>query len=307
MKAVFLDTDSLGRDFSLKSLEKLPVEWVFHRNASEIHDAEIVVTNKKVLSREVLARAPKLKLICVTATGYNNIDVQAAKELHITVCNSPAYSTSSVAQMTLCLMLALMTRFVDYAKAAKERWYKSDQFCILDYPIFELKGKKLGIVGYGAIGQEVARLARAFGMEVLIAEHKKVTGTVPFTEVLRQADLLTIHTPLTEKTRNLISAKELELMKPSAFLINVSRGGVVNEIDLAGALRGEKIAGAASDVLSVEPPSKDHPLLQPDVPNLILTPHIAWASLEARERLIEILKNNILAFLKGHPVNLVGS
>lgn len=316
MKAVFLDTDTIGQAISLEPLKKLPLKWTFYPSTSpkeinsHIQDATIAVTNKVAFTKETLEKAHSLKLIAVAATGYNIIDIDAARKKGITVCNVPAYSTPIVIQHTWAFLLALFSSLYPYVKATEEgRWQKSPQFCFLDYPIFEIQGKVLGIVGYGHIGKAVAKIATAFGMQVVIAQHsdpaKTIPGALPLKDVLQKSDAITFHTPLNAATKNLITTKELDLMKPSAFLVNVARGGVVNEADLADALKQGKIAGAALDVLSTEPPPKDHPLLQPDVPNLILTPHIAWASVEARGRLLSGIVENISSFLHGNPKNMV--
>lgn len=316
MKAVFLDTSTLGKEISLETLNELPLEWVFYPQTrpeetnQRIQDATVIVSNKVLLTQELLQQAPALKLICVAATGYNNVDLETAKRLGITVCNIPNYSTPSVVQLTLTFLLALMTNLVAYVEATREgRWQKSPQFFFLDYPIHEIQRKKLGIIGYGALGKQVATLAAALGMEVLVASHtsgeKREEPTLPLDQVLQKADVVTIHTPLTPQTKNLIQMRELRLMKPSAFLINTARGGIVNEKDLAEALKSGVIAGAAIDVLSIEPPSEAHPLLEKDIPNLLLTPHVGWASLESRLRLVQILKANIKAYLEGFSQNLV--
>lgn len=314
MNAVFLDTVTIG--FTPDILKELPLKWTFFQAtkpqevAQRIADATIVVSNKVVLSAEILQKCPQLKLICIAATGYNNVDLAAAKKRGILVCNIPNYSTPSVVQLTLTFILALATSLPSYVEATREgKWQKSPQFCMLDYSIVELQGKKLGIIGYGNLGKEVATLARAFGMEILIAQHSSkkgaIPGALPLEEVLKQADFITIHTPLTSATENLIKKRELELMKRSAFLINTARGGIVNEKDLAEALKSGRIAGAGVDVLTTEPPPADNPLVQPDVPNLLLTPHVGWASHESRIRLLTILKDNIASFLQGNPKNLL--
>ena len=315
MDAAFLDTGTLAT--SVDVLKELPLNWSFYKEtkpdqtAQRIANATIVVSNKVLLTREILQNSPHLKLICVAATGYNNVDVVAAKSRGIKVCNIPNYSTPSVVQLTLTFILALATNIIPYVEATRAgRWQKSSLFCLLDSPIIELQGKKLGIIGYGNLGKQIATLARAFGMEILIAQHSSkkaaVAGALPLEEVLKQSDFITIHTPLTPETQNLIQKKELALMKPSAFLINTARGGIVNEKDLAEALKNQRIAGAGVDVLTIEPPGKDNPLVQQDVPNLLLTPHVGWASLESRTRLLAILKDNIHSFLEGTPKNLIG-
>jgi glycerate dehydrogenase len=313
MKAVFLDTKTLGDDVSFDILQKLPFHWSFFEETSpketleRVKGAQVVVSNKVILSKEILEKCPALKLICVAATGYNNVDTAAAKDLGIVVCNCPGYSTPSVVQLAASMIFALATRLVEYAGAVKRGlWQKSSQFCMLDFPIIELKGKKLGIIGYGALGKELAQLMRALGMEILIAESRSTKeGRLPLHEVLRESDVVSIHAPLTDETRNLIRKKELRLMKRSAFLINTARGGIVDEHDLAEALKEGLIAGAGVDVLSKEPPSADNPLLQSDVPNLILMPHVGWASIESRRRLLEVIRMNIQLFLEGKPQNLV--
>lgn len=316
MKAAFLDTNTLGDVNFSELLQELPVKWSFFKETKSrdtlerIKDFEIIATNKVLLTREILKKSPHLKLICIAATGTNNVDLAAAKELGIKVCNVPNYSTPSVVQLTFTFMLALCTNLFSYAQATKEgRWQKSVQFCFLDYPIIELQGKKLGVIGYGALGKEVANLAKAFGMEILIAQHssskKPIEGALFFETVLKESDIVTIHVPLTPQTENMITCKEMNIMKKSAFLINTARGGIVNEKDLAECLKNHVIAGAGVDVLSVEPPKEDNPLLAQDVPNLLLTPHVGWGSIESRTRLLNILKENILSFIHGVPKNLV--
>jgi glycerate dehydrogenase len=316
MKAVFLDTQCFGSDISFDSLKTLPLDWSFFTETKpaeilqRIKNSPIVVSNKVVLTKEILKNSPHLKLICVAATGYNNVDIPVAKELGIKVCNIPDYSTPSVVQLTITFMLALATNLISYVETTRKgKWEKSDQFCILDAPIIELQGKKLGIIGYGTLGKQVGMLAQAMGMKILIAQHssskKIIEGALPLDTVLKESDVITIHTPLTPLTQNLIQHRELKLMKPTAFLINTARGGIVNEKDLADSLKHRTIAGAGVDVLSVEPPLADNPLLQKDIPNLLLTPHVGWGSFESRMRLFEILKENIDSFLKGIPKNLL--
>ncbi len=309
MKAVFLDAESLGKNFPLDPLKTLPCEWTFYpiTHANEVLEraanCEILVTNKVKLTREILAQLPALKLICLSATGFDNIDIHAASEFGITVCNVPAYSTPSVVQLTILLMLALFHNLIPYHQAVSQgAWQKHPFSSILDFPIVEVQGKTLGILGYGKLGQGVAEVAKAFGMKVLVASRKEGLQLV---ELLPQVDVLTLHLPLNASTRNTISAKEIALMKPSSFLINVARGGLVNEVDLANALKEKRLAGAAVDVLSNEPPKEGNPLLQPDIPNLIVTPHIAWGSVESRKRVVLGLRDNILAFTSGKPQNVV--
>lgn len=302
MKAVFLDRATLGQI----ELE-LPIPTTFFEATApdqileRIKDAAIVITNKVLLTKEILENLPHVKLICIAATGTNNVDLVAARKLNMTVCNIPDYSTPSVAQLTMTFILALSSNLYSYAKDVKEgKWQKSAQFVMLNFPIIELKGKTLGIIGYGALGKEVGRLAEAFGMNLI-----KGTRTTALSTILKGSDVITLHVPLTPQTKNMITRREIEQMKPSAFLINTARGGIVNEEDLAACLKEGKIAGAALDVLTNEPPTEGNPLLDPNIPNLLITPHIAWASYDSRKRLVEILIENIHSFLKAAPQNIV--
>ncbi|WP_136678973.1 2-hydroxyacid dehydrogenase [Neptunomonas sp. XY-337] len=305
MKAVFLDLQSLD-DLDLSALEASVDELVTYMGttaaevAERIQDADVVITNKVVLNAEQIAAASQLKMIAVVATGVNNIDLDAAKRRNIAVYNCQAYGVPSVVQHTVSLMLALHTNLLSYDRAVREgEWQKSPQFCLLDYPIRELAGRTLGVIGYGALGRGVAEIARAFGMQVLVAardEHDKRPGRLQLADLLPQVDVLTIHCPLTASTQDLIDEAALAQMKSDAVLINVARGGVVNELALADALREGRLAGAATDVLTQEPPTDDNPLLAGDVPNLIVTPHSAWGSKEARQRIIGQTADNILAF-----------
>lgn len=317
MRAVFLDAATFGEGFSFKVLEEMAIQWTLYpitqteEVVDRIRDATIVVTNKVVLTREMLEKS-KTKLISVTATGFNIIDTQAARDLGITVCNVRGYSTRSVVEHIFALMLALSRNLFQYVEDTKGgKWQESPIFTLLQHPISELSGKTLGIIGYGSQGKEVEKLGKAFGMKVLIAKHtapnKVVEGGIPFHEVLKASDFLIIAVPLTSSTRNMIAIRELTMMKKTAFLINTARGGIVNEIDLASCLKKKIIAGAGMDVLTEEPPKKDHPLVQKDVPNLILTPHIAWASQSARELCLKITRENIEAFLAGRPQNVVSN
>jgi len=290
-------------------------ELICHTQTAEeqiierLQGAQVAIVNKLTLGDKVFSACPDLKLILVAATGLNNIDLAAARQRDISVCNCQAYGTATVAQHTLMLLLALATRLPDYqAAVARGRWQESGQFCLLDFPIVELAGKTLGILGHGELGSAVARLAEAFGMHVL-------TGNLPgrparperlaLEELLPQVDALTLHCPLTEQTRNLIGARELQLMKPTAFIINTARGGLIDEQALAETLRQGHLGGAATDVLISEPPSHDNPLLAADVPRLIVTPHSAWGSREARQRIIGQMSENAEAFFAGTPKRLV--
>ena len=268
-----------------------------------------MISNKVRLDAAAFAAAPQLRLVCVAATGTNNVDLDAAQRHGVTVCNVRGYATPAVVQHVYALILALTTRLPDYQRdVANGRWQASPYFCLLDHPIRELAGRTLGIVGYGELGSAVARVAAAFGMSVLIAQRAgsaAQAGRLALTELLPLVDILSLHCPLTPQTRGLIGAQELALMKPDALLINTARGGLVDEAALAAALRGGKLGGAGIDVLSEEPPRDNNPLLATDIPNLIVTPHIAWASREARQRVIDAIAANIRAFLAGTPVNVV--
>lgn len=314
MLGVFLDTATFGKEYSFEQLKTLPIQWRFYENTApsetieRLQDVSIAVTNKVVIDRSVIRALPRLKMICVVATGVNCIDIEAAREAGIAVCNVKEYSTATVSQMTVLMILSLSSSFIQYVEDVKKgRWQSENLFCFLDYPIAEVKGKKLGILGYGNLGKEVARIMSAFGMKILIVESPRtpIPGALALMEVLKQCDFFTIHTPLTKETRLLIGKEQLALMKNTAFLINVSRGEIVDEEALARALKNKTIAGAALDVLSKEPPPPNHPLLDPSIPNLILTPHIAWASSEARKTILEVTRDNIRAFLDGSPQNLI--
>jgi len=316
-KGVFLDTYPLDLgDVDMQALQStLDEVELFERTLPEqvderIAGADVVVVNKVVLSGETLRAAKGLKLVCLAATGTNNVDLEAARELGITVCNCQAYATASVVQHTVALLLALATRIIDYDEAVRARaWQQANAFCVLDFPIRELDGKTLGIVGYGELGRGVARLAEALGMQVLVARRPGSSDERgwrrPLDEMLPRLDVLSLHCPLTPQTRGLIGARELERMRASAFLINTARGGIVDEEALVTALREGQIAGAAFDVLSEEPPKAGNPLLQPDIPNLILTPHSAWGSREARQRAAGQVAENVRRFLEGDPVRVV--
>jgi glycerate dehydrogenase len=275
----------------------------------------IAVTNKVAFDKTVLnsAEAGNLKLIAVAATGTDIIDKQAAAKRGVKVCNVPGYATQSVAQFTMALILELATRAAKYGNAVKSgEWQKSPVFSLLTFPHTELAGKKLGIIGYGNIGQAVAQMARGFGIEILIAARPGSAGSIPkgqlsVSELLQQADIVSLHCPLTPETKNLINDQSLALMKPTAFLINTARGALVDEDALIDALRNKKIAAAALDVISQEPPPPDHPIIQAaaQLENLLVTPHTAWSAREARQRLLVEVKANIEAFLRGAPRSLV--
>ena len=307
MRAALLDLSSLGpEDLDFSALEAAvdSLDYYDHtagieQTVARLQGKQIAIVNKVLLSADVLAQLPELKHIQVAATGTNNIDLDYAREHGITVQNCQAYGVDSVAQHALMLMLTLSTRLLDYRQAVQQGdWSRSQNFCLLDYPVESLAGKTLGIVGYGELGQGVARLASAFGMQVKIATRPGQASygeRLALSELLPQVDVLSLHCPLTEATQDLIAAPQFKAMKPSALLINCARGGIVNEADLLHALANHDIAAAATDVLSVEPPPADHPMLQYQGNNLIITPHSAWASRKARQTIVQQLAQNIVS------------
>lgn len=282
---------------------------------ARLQGQSVAVTNKVVLDGTVLAstEAGELRLIAVAATGTDIIDRVAASQKQIQVCNVPGYATQSVAQFTLALILELATRAGRYGQAVRSQaWQQSPVFTLLDFPTIELQGKRLGVIGYGNIGRAVTAMAIGFGMEPMIAARPGSSGPlppgrVPLAELLRIADVVTLHCPLTPDTRNLINQQSLALMKPSAFLINTARGALIDEPALIQALRQRHIAAAALDVISREPPPADHPIIQAarELDNLWVTPHTAWSAREARERLLREVAENISGFFAGKPRNLV--
>ncbi|MCR8921805.1 D-2-hydroxyacid dehydrogenase [Dasania sp. GY-MA-18] len=317
MKGVILDFDTLAaEDLQLSELMAQLDDWSIYPSTSpeqvqeRIAAAEVVLSNKVRLDAETIKQNPQLKLIAAMATGTDHIAVAQAKAQGIVVCNARAYSTASVAQHTITLMLALSTRLLDYHQAVQQgAWSKNHFFCLLDYPIQELAGKTLGLIGYGNLAKKVAAIAQAFDMEIIIAESltgdKSQPGRLPLNTVLAQADIISLHCPLSEHTRNLITDQQLALMKSTALLINTARGGIVDESALAQALKSGVIAGAAMDVLATEPPAEDSVLLQKDIPNLIITPHSAWASRGSRQRLVDQLAAIVSAYKAGDPIQQV--
>ena len=313
MKITVLDKISFTvGDINLTSLDNLgEVSYYDVLSPEEIKyvckDSEVIVCNKTLFTKDILDCLPKLKFIAITATGYNNVDLACAKEKGILVANVPGYSTVDVAQHVFAFILNYSNKVYEYDLSVKDGdWIKSKTFCYFDKPIIELAGKTLGIIGYGSIGSHVAKIADAFGMKVLVSSRSK--KDIPYEQVdrervFKESDFLTIHCPLTEDTKFLINKDTLKMMKPTAVLINTSRGGVINEEDLKNALNDGVIAHAMVDVLSVEPMLKDNPLL--GAKNITFTPHIAWAPKETRQRLIDLVANNIACFVKGEPINIV--
>lgn len=315
MKIVVLDGYALNPgDLSWDDLRALG-DCVVHDRTSaaevvgRMHDAEVVLTNKTVLGPRELAQAPALRYIGVLATGTNVVDLNAAKAKGIPVTNVPAYSTASVAQLTFALLLELAMHVGDHARGVRElKWSASPDFSYWDSPLMELAGLRMGIVGFGGIGQAVARVAQALGMQVAAFNPRLKPGWdgVTFMDLdalFRSSDVVSLHCPLTPDTRELVNARSLELMKPTALLLNTGRGGLVNEQALAAALNSGRIAGAGLDVLSTEPPHPDNPLLK--ARNCVITPHFGWATKAARVRLMRTAVENVRAFLGGKPQNVV--
>ena len=318
-RIVFLDAATFG-DVALQSFAEM-WDCTVHQvtapaeTAQRLAGATIAVTNKVAIDKNIFAapEARDLKLIAVAATGTDIIDKQTAAERGVKVCNVPGYASQSVAQFTLALILELASRASSYAAAVKTgEWERSAVFTLLTFPNIELSGKKLGIIGYGNIGKTVAKMAAGFGMEVLVGARPggstPPAGRIPLEELFRQADFISLHCPLTPDTQSLINQRTLALMKPSAFLVNTARGALIDELALIDALHTKRIAGAALDVITREPPPADHPVIvaAKELDNLLVTPHTAWSALEARKRLLVIVQENIAAFLHGQPKNLVG-
>jgi glycerate dehydrogenase len=316
MQIVFLDRATLNDTITLKTLSSSHQWRDYPQTSAEqivdrLKDADIVVVNKVVLSASILEQLPKLKLIAIAATGTNNVDLPAAKRLGIAVCNIRDYAGDSLAEHALAMMFALRRNLIAYRQDVLEgRWQAAEQFCFFGHPIDNLSGQTLGIIGAGSLGQSMAKLCQGIGMKVLLAERKGEVprpGRTTFETVLQQADVISLHCPLTDATRGLIKAPELAMMKSTALLINTARGGIVNEADLLKALEQGLIAGAASDVVTQEPPPLNNPMMQAAKrSNFILTPHIAWASQTSMQCLADQLIDNIRGFIEGQPTNLVG-
>ena len=316
MKIVYLDAytvNALG-DLDLSILNTLGDVTLYDRTPKDqivtrAKDAEVILTNKIQLNHEIISQLPNLKYIGVTATGYNIIDVAAAKEHGVIVTNVKGYSSASVAQLTFSLLLSFTNRVAEHAENIAQTWPSSADWCFYHSPLVELEGMILGIIGFGDIGKKVANMGLGFGMRVLANKRNLTTGGMAGVElceiekVLKKSDFVSLHCPLTADNQGFINKDSIALMKSSAILINTSRGGLINEADLAEALNAGKIAGAGLDVLSTEPPSQDNPLLT--AKNCIITPHIAWAGVEARKLLLKGTVENIRAYQKGAPINVV--
>ena len=314
MKIVVLDGHTLNPgDLTWEGIKALGETVIHERSAfgelrERLKGAEATLTNKVPLGRELIEQLPELRYIGVTATGFNIVDVAAARERNIVVSNVPAYGTDSVAQTVFALLLELTHRAGHHSQTVREgKWARCPDFSYWDFPLVELSGLTLGIIGYGRIAKKVAAIAEAFGMKILVAKHRpdleSPYPTADVDEVFRRSDVLTLHCPLTPATKGIVNAARLASMKPSAFLINTSRGPLIDEGALADALNAGKIAGAGLDVLSVEPPPDDHPLYR--AKNCFITPHYAWATKAARQRLMDVTVKNLAAFAAGSPQNVV--
>lgn len=314
---VLLDLASLDRnDLNLQPLQRVapPVISFPHTSPDELAgrnpDAWCVIVNKVLLDREFFRTRPALRLVCIAATGTNNVDLQAAAEHEVAVVNCRCYGTDTVAQHTMMLMLALIRSLPEYHRDVMAgKWSASPHFCLLDYPLRELGELRLGIIGYGDVGQRVSQLARVFGMDVVLAERRTNPvpreGRVNFEEVVRTSDVISLHCPLNDESRHLINENMLRSMQSDAYLINTARGGLVDEAALLRALREGWIAGAAIDVLNDEPPSAANVLIKSGLDNLIITPHCAWGSRRARQAIVDQIAENIGAFLGGERLRRI--
>ena len=310
---VFLDRASLIADMRAPAFSH---DWIDHDQTrpeevvARIQGADIVIVNKVKLSADILAQAPSVKMIAVSATGTDIVDLAYCRAHGIVVSNIRGYAVHTVPEHAFMLMLALRRNLLGWREDVRAGlWEKTDQFCLFTRPVNDLHGSILGLVGYGSLGHGMQTVAEAFGMQVLVAEHKNAAtireGHTPFDSVIKAADVISLHTPLTAETRHMISTREFGLMKPTAILINTARGNLVDEAALVEALTSGRIGGAGFDVLAVEPPHEGSPLLELDLPNFILTPHVAWSSREAMQTLADQLVDNIEAFVAGSPSNVV--
>ena len=323
MQAVFLDYKTVDSgDLDLSPISDLLPELIVYKNtkdeeiAERIKFAEIIIINKIDLDASLLSKAQNAKLICLVATGTNNVDLLSAKSLGIAVCNIKNYCTDSVVQHVFLSILALQHSLLDYQISLDQgAWQNSALFSLLNHPIAELRAKKLGIVGFGVLGSGVAKMAENFGMKVLIAESldknrvqkNDASHRINFNELVKESDFISLHCPLTDRTEKLFNQRVFAAMKNNAFLINTARGALIEDEDLILAIKNKEIAGAAIDVFDEEPPPLDHPLIRESFHNLIITPHIAWAAVEARQRALECIAENIDAFLKDKPINVVNA
>src|SRR2546423_3899106 len=312
-RIVFLEHNTVQATFRRPSFDH---EWIEYGESSpqqvadRIPDATIIISNKLSLREPELSGAPHVKLIAIAATGSDCVDLEYCRRSGIAVCNVRGYAANAVAEHVLMLILALRRNFLAYQKdIGNGLWQTSKQFCLLSHPLHDIRGSTIGIVGYGSIGEAMAQLAKSVGMKVLIAEHKNAQetrkGRVSFNEVLRQSDVVTLHCPLTVETQDMFGIAEFQMMKRDALLINAARGALIDDASLIEALHTGLIAGAAVDALREEPPSQGNDLLDLNLPNFIVTPHVAWASDEAMQRLADQVMDNIEAFVAGRPRNLL--
>lgn len=312
-RIVFLERDTVSATFRRPEFDH---EWVEYRETREeqtverLRDASVVISNKLPLRERQLSGLPGIRLIAMAATGFDNIDLAYCRSHGITVCNARGYAADSVPEHVLMLVLALRRNLLAYRQAVQNgQWQTSKQFCLRTHPIHDLRDSTFGVIGYGTIGKSMARLAESVGMQVLISEHKSASlvraGRTEFTELLKVCDVVSLHCPLTDQTKDMFGPAEFESMKRGALLINTARGGLVKDEALIEALQNGLIGGAAVDALREEPPSHGNPLLDLDLPNLIVTPHVAWASNEAMQSLADQVIDNIEAFVRGVPRNVV--
>ena len=312
-RIVFIERNTIKADFRRPNFEH---EWIEYPESSaeqvpeRVREASIVISNKLSLGEPQLSQAPHVKLIAIAATGSDCVDLDYCRRRGVTVCNVRGYAANSVPEHVLMMILALRRNLLAYRQDVREAlWQQSKQFCLLTHPLHDIKSSTIGIIGYGAIGKAMARLAEGVGMKVLLSEHKKAVdvraGRTAFADVLRQSDVVTLHCPLTEETREMFGPREFESMKCNALLINTARGALIQDTALIEALRAGLIAGAAVDCLREEPPRNGGPLLDLDLPNFIVTPHVAWASDEAVQALADQVIDNIEAFVAGRPQNVL--
>ena len=312
-RIVFLERDTIQAGFRRPSFDH---EWVEYADTlppevvERVQSASIIISNKLSLGEPQLSGAPDVKLIAIAATGSDCVDLDYCRRRGITVCNVSGYAVNSVPEHVLMLILALRRNLLAYRQDVQDgKWQQSKQFCLLTHPLHDIKGSTIGIIGYGSIGKSMAQLAESVGMRILISEHRNAksirAGRTAFDEVLAQTDVATLHCPLTDETRDMFGRREFEMMKRSALLINTARGALIQDEALIAALREDLIAGAAIDVLREEPPCDGSPLLDLNLPNFIVTPHVAWASDEATQSLADQVIDNLEAFFAGRPQNVL--
>ena len=310
---VFIERNTIQANFRRPDFDHKWIEYpesTAEQVPERVRDATVIISNKLALGEVQLSQAPKVKLIAIAATGSDCVDLEYCRRRGITVCNVRGYAASSVPEHVLMLILALRRNLLAYRRDVREgKWQHSKQFCLLTHPLHDISGSTIGVVGWGVIGRSMAALAESVGMNVLVSEHKEAKdirrGRIGFAQMLQQSDIVTLHCPLTDESRDMFSAAEFEMMKRNALLINTARGALVQEAALIEALQHGLIAGAAVDCLREEPPANGSPLLDPDLPNLIVTPHIAWASDEAMQALADQVIDNIEAFVAGRPRNVL--